>query len=193
MRRGVVAEFESADALARAQAALRREGYERIDIWMPYPAADLLATGRESMVPWIMLGGGLAGGALGYLVQWWINVDTLLIDVGGRPYHSAPAFIPITFESAVLASSLAGFVAMLWVCGLPRLHHPVFEVDGFESASVDRFWLGVDERDPRFDESVARELMALGALRRSHDAHVSRAAAPVRAGRMSNGSDPGGA
>jgi len=165
MRSGVMAEFETADALQGAYEALRREGYTRLVTWTPYAIKNVVTTLPASIVPWIMLGAGLFGAGAGYLIQWWVNVSAFRIDVGGRPLHSAPAFIPITFESAVLAAALAGFFAMLALSGLPRLHHPVFEVDGFERASVDRFWLGVDQADAHFDERVSDELARLGALR----------------------------
>ena len=165
MRSGVMAEFETADALQGAYEELRREGYTRLVTWTPYAIKSVVTALPESMVPWIMLASGLFGGGAGYLIQWWINVRALPIDVGGRPLHSAPAFIPIAFESAVLAAALTGFVAMLALSGLPRLHHPVFEVEGFERASVDRFWLGVDQADALFDERVSELLARLGALR----------------------------
>jgi len=165
MRSGVMAEFETADALQGAYEALRREGYTRLVTWTPYAIKNVVTTLPASIVPWIMLASGLFGGGAGYLIQWWINVRALPIDVGGRPLHSAPAFIPIAFESAVLAAALTGFVAMLALSGLPRLHHPVFEVEGFERASVDRFWLGVDQADAHFDERVSELLARLGALR----------------------------
>lgn len=165
MDSGIVAEFETPEALERAYDALRRDGYERLDTWTPYPVKGIVKRGPESMVPWIMLGAGLFGGGFGFLLQWWVNVRAFRIDVGGRPLDSAPAFIPITFESAVLAAAVTGFLTMLWFCRLPRLHHPVFEVYGFETASIDRFWLGVDDTDPHFDENVAEQLTRLGALR----------------------------
>jgi hypothetical protein len=160
-----VAEFATPEALAQAHEALRRAGYTRLDTWTPYPSKSLVRTLPESIVPYLMLAGGLLGGGFGYLLQWWVNERAFRINVGGRPLHSAPAFIPITFESAILAASLAGFFGLLWACRLPRLYHPLFEVDGFESAAVDRFWLGVDGADPCFDEAVVDELTRMGALR----------------------------
>jgi hypothetical protein len=165
MHSGVMAEFDTPDALQSAYQDLRRQGYTRIDTWTPYPLRALLAAQPRSPVPVIMLVAALLGGGLGYLLQWWLNLHALRIDVGGRPLHSAPAFIPIAFESAILASALAGFLAMLLLSRLPRLHHPVFEIDGFERASVDRFWLGVDDADPQFDPRVSDDLARLGALR----------------------------
>jgi Protein of unknown function (DUF3341) len=160
----VVAEFESADSLERAYESLRRAGYTRLDTWTPYPSRALVKMLPESIVPYLMLVGGLLGGGFGYLLQWWVNERAFRINVGGRPLNSAPAFIPIAFESAILAASLAGFFGLLWACRLPRLYHPLFEVDGFESASVDRFWLGVDSSDPLFDERVTGELTDMGAI-----------------------------
>jgi hypothetical protein len=90
------------------------------------------------------------------------------LNVGGRPYHSAPAFIPITFEMAVLFAATAALVSAIVLGGLPRLWHPVFEVDGFERATIDRFWLAVCAGDAAIDpalapaEARARAVQALG-------------------------------
>jgi hypothetical protein len=165
LRSGLLAEFDSPEALVRAYERLILAGFTRLSSFTPYPVRGLVTKLPESKVPWIMLGAGLLGGGFGYLLQWWCNVRAYLINVGGRPLHSAPAFIPITFESAVLAAALAGFFVLLFFCGLPRLYHPVFTVDGFERASVDRFWLGVDGDDPRYSDALAEDLAALGALR----------------------------
>ena len=152
MNTGIVAEFRSPEALLDAVSRLRALGYTRLDAFTPYPVPIVeSAIGvRRSKVPVVALAFALLGGSLGYLVQWWTNGVDYPLDVGGRPLHSAPAFVPITFESAVLAAALSALVAMLAFTRLPRPWHPVFEVEGFESASVDGFWIGVDLSDPRF-------------------------------------------
>ena len=165
MRSGILAEFDSPEALERAFERLRRDGYTRLSAFTPYPVRGVLRHMPESMIPWIMLGAALFGGGFGYLLQWWCNARAYAINVGGRPLHSPPALIPITFESAVLASCVTGFFVLLYFCGLPRLHDPLLAVEGFERASIDRFWLGVDEADPRFDERLQDELPKMGALR----------------------------
>lgn len=165
MRDGIVAEFDGPDGFERAFLRLRALGYTRLRSWTPYPVRAVVTRLPESGVPWIMLAAGLTGASLGYLVQWWCNAHDYPLDVGGRPFNSIPAYIPIAFESGVLAAALAGFLSILGLSGLPRLHHPMFEVDGFERASVDRFWIGVDASDPRFDERVGEVLEASGALR----------------------------
>jgi hypothetical protein len=165
VRDGVVAEFDAPEGLERAFARLTALGYTRLRSWTPYPVRGVVTRLPESLVPWIMLVAGLVGASLGYLVQWWCNAHDYRLDVGGRPYNSIPAYIPIAFESGVLAACLAGFVAILGLSGLPRLYHRVFEIEGFERASIDRFWIGVDARDPRFEDGVREVLEASGALR----------------------------
>jgi hypothetical protein len=159
------AEFASADALARAYEALSRDGYKQVTTFTPYPVREIVSRMPTSLVPWIMLAAGCFGGIFGYELQWWCNAKNYPIDVGGRPLNSIPAFVPIAFESAVLATCLAGFFVLLGFCGLPRLSHPVFAIPGFERASVDRFWIQVGGKDPRVDDHLAERLVGLGALR----------------------------
>ena len=164
--RGVMGEFVSPEALLAAVDRLKELGYTRLDAFTPYPVKALEEKiAKRSPVGWLMLGAGLAGAALGYGVQWWCAVVAWPLNVGGRPVHSAPAFIPIAFESAVLFASVAGFVAFVALCRLPRLHHTTFEVEGFESASVDKFWIAVDVLDDAWHPELKDELVRLGATR----------------------------
>lgn len=168
MRRGLLAEFETPEALREAARGLREAGFTRLTAFTPFPVDGLeeeLGL-RRSRIPAYVLVAGLAGAALAFLVQWWANGFDYPLDVGGRPLFSWPAFVPITFEMAVLAGSVAAVVGVLAGAGLPRLWHPLFEVDGFERATVDRFFLGVGAEDPRFaPERLAGVLRDMGALR----------------------------
>jgi Protein of unknown function (DUF3341) len=164
----ILAEFDRPGAMLGAAARLRELGYRHLDTYSPYPVpgtAEALGL-RRSRLPWFTLGAGLLGAVVGYLLQWYPNAVAYPLDAGGRPPHAAPAFVPITFEMAILGAALVTVVMLVVVTGLPRLWHPAFEVPGFDRASVDRFWVGIDGRDPRFDaERTAAELRALGALR----------------------------
>jgi hypothetical protein len=167
MHTGVVAEFSTPEEMLHALRELRRRGYERLDAFMPYPVkgAEDAAGLPRSPLTWMVFPVAMAGTAFGFFAQLYCNAHDYPINVGGRPLNSAPAFIPITFETGVLTASLAGVFIWLILCNLPQLHAPVADVEGFERATIDRFWVGVDDRDLRFDaEELERILKDLGAL-----------------------------
>jgi hypothetical protein len=168
MKLGVMAEFGSASELLLAVARLRAMGLRKMDAYTPYPIRELepLLGIERSFIPKVVLAMGLLGAGSGYALQWWCSATAYPLNVGGRPYHSAPAFIPITFETGVLFAALAAFVLPLVLAGLPRLHHPVFEIEGFESVSVDGYWVAVAADDPELDRTRTEvELHSLGAKR----------------------------
>ncbi|MGH2899264.1 MAG: DUF3341 domain-containing protein [Solirubrobacteraceae bacterium] len=164
----LMAEFDSGPALLGGVRALREAGVAHIDAFTPYEVAGLneMLGVRRSWLGWIVLAAGLLFGGGAYLLQWWINVVDYPLNIGGRPYHSAPAFIPITFEMTVLFASAAALISAIVLGGLPRLWHPLFEVDGFDRASIDRFWLAVDAPPPPADrDRITAALEGAGALR----------------------------
>lgn len=166
---GMLAEFASAAEALRAARRLRELGYRSLDLHAPYelPGADAaLGLARPRILPRLVLVFGLLGAASGYLVQWWTNAVDYPIVVGGRPFHALPAFVPITFEMGVLAGAFAALFGWIVTARLGRLWQPVFEVEGFERASDDRFWLAVGDDDPRFAPARTRaDLAPLDPLR----------------------------
>ncbi len=168
MRSGLAAEFLSANDLLIAVQKLWERGYRRLDAFTPHPVEGLeeaLYLGR-SRLNWIVFALGMGGAVFAFWLQWYCNAWSYPIDVGGRPPFAWITDIPITFETGVLASSLAGFVALFWAIGLPRLAHPLFKLDGFERASLDRFWLAIDADDGELDLArTADELRSLAAVR----------------------------
>ncbi len=165
MKSLVLAEFTTEAAVLAAARALRERGDAKLDIQSPVPihgAPEALGL-KRSLVPLVALSGGVLGALTGYLIQYWtVGVDWPL-NVGGRPPHSPPAFVPITFELGVLFSSLSIFFGLLFAFfGFPRVYHPVFEVEAFRSASVDGIWLSAEADQGRAD-AIAAELRRLGA------------------------------
>ncbi len=160
---GLVAELEDADGLLRAAEALRREGYTRWDAHGPYPVHGLdRAMGlSRSRVPLYVLVLALAGGAAGFLLQWWASASAYPVVVSGKPLFSWPAFVPITFECAILGGALGAVAGFLAESKLPRHHHPLFRQETFERVTNDRFYVSVGADDPRFGagtESLLRDL-----------------------------------
>lgn len=166
IRAGLAAEFADAGALIAAIERVRALGYRRLDACTPYPLVEVDDALRvpRSWLNWIVFPCGVASALFGFWVLWFCNAWSYPLDVGGRPPFAIPAFIPITFEAGVLGTAVVAFVTLFALARLPHLTHPLFEVDGFERCSIDRFWLLVDAADLD-GERTAHELEALGALR----------------------------
>ncbi len=158
---GMMAEFDSAQALVDAAHRTHQAGYQKIDAYSPFPIeglADEIGF-RHNSVPLVVLIGGIIGGLTGYLMQWWMAAVDYPINVGGKPPHSWPAFIVITFEMTILFSVLAAVFGMLALNGLPMPYHPVFNVPRFALASKDRFFLIVFSSDPKYNPAGTRSFL----------------------------------
>jgi hypothetical protein len=163
-----VAEFPSASELTAALRSLERKGYTRLETYTPMPLEDGVYEPRTRL-PIAVFVVGLLGGIASYAIQWYANAHAYVQNIGGRPAHAVPAFLIPTFEGVVLSASLAAFVGFFFVCRLPKPWHPVFEIPGFERATVDRYWLAVDATDRRSAPDLTidelRELSPLRVLR----------------------------
>ncbi|MDI1446928.1 DUF3341 domain-containing protein [Polyangium sp. 6x1] len=165
---GIVGAFDTPEEVIRAAHELRKSGYRRLEGYTPYPLLDLeRAIGRgRSRIGFVVFPFAIAAAAIAYLVQWWTNAVNYPLDSGGRPAHAPPAFVPATFEMGVLFASLSACIILAIWSGLPALWQPIFEVPGFDRASIDKFFLAISDRDPAFDrEAIARTLKELGASR----------------------------
>ncbi|HKA18529.1 MAG TPA: DUF3341 domain-containing protein [Blastocatellia bacterium] len=155
---GVMAEFESPTAIVEAARRAHSAGYRRMDAFSPYPIEELTeALGiKRSKLPLIVLIGGILGCLGGYGLCYWVSAIVYPINIGGRPLHSWPAFIPVTFECTILLAAFAAVFGMLALNGLPQPYHPVFNIDAFEMASRNRFFLCIEARDPMFQLEKTR-------------------------------------
>ena len=160
-----MAEFGSARELTDAVRAFSERGYTRLETYSPVPLEGVLPR-KRSRLPVAVFIVGAIGGLLSYWIQWYANAYAYPLDIGGRPAHAIPAFLIPTFEGTVLAASLAAFIGFFVIARLPQPWHPVFEIEGFERATIDRYWLAVDAADPHCaPERTIRELRALSPLR----------------------------
>jgi len=158
---GIMAEFDTPDALMEAVRATRRAGFTRIDAFSPFPLPDLAEELgiRTSIIPWIAFVAALIGAGLQYGSQYWMNAVDYPLNVGGRPLNSWPTFIPSTLIVAILWAGAATLLGLLVILRLPRLHHPVFSAHGFERVTNDRFFLCVLGEDPLFDNGATRDFL----------------------------------
>ncbi len=163
---GLLAEFESPEALMAAARDARAAGYRRLDAFTPFPVEGLAHVLRipRPRISWVGLYGAIAGAAAALLMQYYVNYDYPL-NIGGRPLYPLSAFAVVTFELTILFSALSMISAMLWQNGLPRLSYPVFAASRFHLASNDRFFLCIGGTDERFEpRDTAAFLRKAGAL-----------------------------
>ncbi|HEU5402586.1 MAG TPA: DUF3341 domain-containing protein [Terriglobales bacterium] len=164
---GMMAEFDNPTDLVKATERAYSAGYRKMDAYTPYPIEELSdALGfRKNRVPLVVLVGGILGGLSGYLLQYWISAVSFPENIGGRPLHSWPAFIVVTFEMTILFGGISAVVGMLALNGLPMPYHPVFNNPRFTSVTRDRFFLCIEAADPKFDVvSTGSFLMGLKAI-----------------------------
>ena len=164
---GIMAEFDNPSDLVTAARQTYEAGYRRINGYSPYPIEELdEAIGfKRTTLPLIVLAGGIIGGLGGFFMQYWTEVIDYPLNVGGKPFNSWPAFVPITFECTVLVASFAAVLGMLMLNKLPQPYHPVFNAPNFALATRDKFFLVIEANDPKFEYGKANRFMhTLGAM-----------------------------
>jgi len=158
---GMMAEFASAEDLVSAAHRTREAGYRDVDAYSPFPVhgMDEALALPKSPVPLLVLIGALAGTALGFGLEYWVSVLEYPLMVGGKPFFSWPAFVPVAYETTILLGGLTAAISMLIINGLPMPYHPVFNVERFSHAMTDRFFLCIEATDPKFNREETKKFL----------------------------------
>jgi len=159
---GLLAKFHEPETLIRASHRVVEAGYRRFDAYTPYPVEGLAQSMRlrSSPLPFFVFAGGLMGALGGYLLQFYGTVIDYPMNIGGKPVHSWPTYIPVTFELTVLLAAFAGVIGLFLFTRFPEPYHPVFNVEDFQKhGSQDGFYLGIEARDPKFDLEGTRKFL----------------------------------
>jgi hypothetical protein len=163
---GMMAEYDTGQALVDAARKTMAQGFTRVEAYSPVPIEDLNTIIHKSrtVLPALILAGGLAGMATGFALQYWASVIEYPMNIGGRPMASWTTFIVPSYELTILFSALTAAIGMVLLSGLPQPYHPVFNVERFSMASSDKFFLVIESGDPKFGAAAAflRETGAKG-------------------------------
>ncbi|MBV9992148.1 MAG: DUF3341 domain-containing protein [Alphaproteobacteria bacterium] len=146
----VLAEFSTAQAATDAVAAASRAGHPARDVLSPVPlegTAEHLAPYAKGKIGWVMFVAGAVGGLAGWFMQWYSAVVDYPIISGGRPMNSWPAFLLVPYEAAILSMGVVGLLGWMWMCGLPKLFHPLFAAPIVERAVQDKWLLVFESAD----------------------------------------------
>ena len=163
---GLMAEFDSAQAVVDAARRTLGEGYRTMEAYTPVPVEELndIIHKKRTVLPKLVLVGGLSGMATGFVLQYWASVIEYPMNIGGRPFASWTAFVVPSYELTILFASLTAAGAMIALNGLPQPYHPVFNAPRFSLASSDKFFLVVESDDPKYDGDTTRQFLeGLGA------------------------------
>lgn len=157
---GVLAEFRNPKELVDAASSVKNSGYKDFDTYAPFPIHGMeKAMGlKESPLGWIVLAGGLIGGVGILTLMIWVMTTAWPYNISGKPLFNIPIYVPITFEITVLLSAFAATFGMIFLNNLPRLHNPLFNVDRFEKATDDGFFVCIEATDDLFSEEKVSKL-----------------------------------
>jgi hypothetical protein len=158
---GLLGEFVDVNGVMDAARKTRAAGYKVWDVHSPFPihGIDAAIGIRPTILPWLVLGGGLTGLCAGLGLQWFTNTYDYPFLVSAKPLFSLPADIPVIFECTVLFSALTAVFGMLALNRLPLLYNPLFKSTRFKRVTNDRFFIWIDATDVKFDETATVEFL----------------------------------
>ena len=158
---GLLAEFDTPQAIYHACEEVRDAGYTKWDSYTPFPVHGLdKAMGlKASKVPWVSLVAGVTGASLGMILQWWIATSGYETVISGKPFFSFQAFVPVTFELGILFGGLGTALGMFHFNRLPQYYHSVFNSERFKAVTDDKFFIGIEADDKLYDARKTKKLL----------------------------------
>jgi hypothetical protein len=170
---GVMAEFRSPQDLVAAAEKAHEAGYRTMDAFSPFPIEELsevICEHRPSGVAKICLTGGILGALSGWFIAFWTSTIDYPLNIGGKPFNSWPAFIPVIFECTILFAAFSAGIGMLVLNRLPQPYHPVFNVESFrEKVTREGYFLCIEAEDAKFERATTREFLVASGAVEVHD------------------------
>ena len=158
---GILAEFKNPKALVDVSKKVVEAGYDKFDTYSPFPihGIDKAMSLPKSKLGYIVIGHSILGFTGAIAMMYFMSVIDYPINISGKPFFNAPAWVPITFELTVLLSAFGAVFGMFFLNGLPQLNNPLFEVERFKKATDDGFFLCIEANDSKFQEDLVRQLL----------------------------------
>jgi mono/diheme cytochrome c family protein len=159
---GVAALFTKPDDIINAASKVANEGYSKWDVNTPYPlhGMDNAMKLKPSKIGFITLLMGLSGAATALMLAYFTNSIDFPLVIGGKPFFSLPAYIPITFELTVLFATVSTVIAMLtFFFKFPSNNHVLHDTQYMKKVSLDRYGIVIEAIDPKFEQSKVEELL----------------------------------
>lgn len=157
---GILAEFKNPKELLDVAEKMAAAGYQKFDTYSPFAihGMDHAMKLKKSKLGWIVLGHGLFGFLGAVSMIYFMSVIDYPLNIGGKPFFNAPAWVPVTFELTVLLSAFGAVFGMFYLNGLPKFYNPLFNVNRFKKATDDGFFACVEADDEQFDSAKVRKL-----------------------------------
>ncbi len=158
----IVATFTTPDAVIKAAKAVRDAGFKKYDIHTPYPlhGMDKAMGLPETKIGFVTLAAGILGAVGMISFASWVAAGDYQLVIGGKPYWSWPAFVPVTYEIAVLASVvLTVNIMIIFFFKFPNISHPLHDTRYMKEVSSDKFGICVQAEDELFEEPKVRKLL----------------------------------
>lgn len=158
----VTALFDSADEIINAAKAASEAGYKKFDVNTPYPVHGMEKAMklRPSYIGYVTLFFGLAGAAFAFLFMSWVSIYNYPLVIGGKPFFSWPAFVPITFEITVLSAAIGTVSVMIALMfKFPHASHPLHDTNYMKKVSSDKFGISISAIDKLFDENKIKSFL----------------------------------
>lgn len=161
-KHGLAGIFETESGVVKAARKTREMGFKKFEAISPYPihAMEEAAGIQRSWIPYVTFGAGIVGLLSALLLTWWTSAVDWKLNIGGKPFFSLPAFIPIMFELTVLFAALCSVGALFYACGLPKIDPPIIDPD----LTCSKFAIFIPSDDSGYDEGKITEMFrSLGA------------------------------
>ena len=154
---GLVAEFETPEAMLAACRSLRDAGYTRFESHSPFPVhgSDEAVGVKPTILPWFVLGAAFTGSAIALLMIWWMNAVDYPFQISAKPLFALAPSMPITFELTVLLAASTAFFSVFVLSNLPMFSNPLLRSRHFARATDDRFVVSVEAKDRLYGPDTA--------------------------------------